>query len=65
MGLVMRNWLKKIMMECLKESIKQQPMILSSRAPRSEDIYEIGTVWLNKKDKYIAKKVHVYWVKYE
>ena len=59
----MRNWLKCIIFECLREIIKDQPLIISHRAPTSEDVYGIGTAWMHGKDVYRATKVNVQWTK--
>jgi len=59
----MREWLKQIILECLRASLKDQPLIISQRAPRPDDVYEKGTTWKHGKDIYVAKKVSVEWEK--
>ena len=59
----MRSWIKSIMFECLREIVKDQPMIIANRPPNSEDVYEKGTIWKFQKDIYIASNVKVDWEK--
>lgn len=62
---MIKKWLKSIILQCLKESLKEQPLIISSRAPCSDDVYESGTIWKHGNDIYIAKKITVEWEKQE
>lgn len=39
------------------------PLIIASRAPSENDIYQRGTTWLHGNDKYIAKEVKITWEK--
>ena len=61
----MRNWIKSIIFECLKEIVKDQPMIIANRPPSPDDVYEKGTIWKFQNDVYTAKKVTVEWEKHE
>lgn len=61
----MRNWLKGIIFECLKEHIKEMPLILSSRPPTEEDSYTTGTTWVSAKRKWICKKIKAEWEEIE
>lgn len=56
-----RHKLKALIMECLKESIKKQPLIVSARPPNDKDIYEEGTVWVNGKKKYYLIELKAKW----
>jgi len=57
----MRNWIKEIVRSVIREEIRNSPLVISSRAPCEEDVYEKGTLWLHGNDKYIAKQVKVVW----
>lgn len=61
----MRNWLKGIMFECLKEIVKDQPLIIANRPPNSLDVFAVGSMWKNGSDVYIAKKCVTDWAKIE
>ncbi len=58
----MRNWIKCIIFECLREIVKHQPMIISNRPPEKDDLYEMGTIWKVEGETYIAKTALVSWV---
>ena len=60
-----RTWIKNIVTEVFKENIINQPMIIASRAPTVDDIWEKGTTWRHGQDIYIAKKVTMEWEKNE
>ena len=51
------------MREVLREELKSTSLIISSRAPREDDVYSQGTVWMDGNEKYTATKVIVSWVK--
>jgi len=57
----MRNWLKKLILECLKETLKHEALIISSRAPTSGDVYGTGSLWKFEQEFYKAKKVTTEW----
>ncbi len=59
----MRQWLKQLILECLDASLKEQPLIISHRAPSPDDVYGKGTTWKNGNDIYVAKKVTAEWEK--
>ena len=62
---MIKKWIKTIILESLRESLKEQPLIISQRAPCPEDVYEVGTTWKHGNDIYIAKKCTIDWVKNE
>jgi hypothetical protein len=57
----MRNWIKSIIFECLREVVKDQPMIISNRPPTSDDLYSIGTQWKHGDLMYVAKSCNILW----
>ena len=59
----MRNWLRELIRSVLREELNNCPLIISSRAPSAEDVYEKGTTWLHGKDKYVAREVKIRWEK--
>lgn len=59
----MRQWFKQIILEALKASLKEQPLIISQRAPHADDVYECGTTWKHGNDIYVVRKVTVQWEK--
>lgn len=61
----MRNWLKKVIRECLEEKQVGTPFIQSYRPPREKDLYNPGTTWKHGKDFYTAKKSSTIWEKIE
>ena len=66
----MRNWIKSIILECLKEVVKDEPLIIAHRPPSDDDVYYEGTIWrftpyMGKRESYVAKKVTVQWERIE
>ncbi len=59
----LRKWLKFLIMECLNEAIKERPMIIASRPPTKDDVYEVGSIWMHEHDTYIATSCNMVWEK--
>ena len=59
----MKNWIKSIIREVIREEIQKTPLIIACREPTSLDFYQTGTVWLSGTERYVATKIEVTWVK--
>lgn len=60
---MIRRWFTTIFAEVVREQLREQPLIVSYRAPTEEDVYEKGTMWKHGNDFYVAEKVTIEWKK--
>lgn len=60
----MRNWLKRLILECLKsERISAACLILANRPPSEADYnYLKGTVWVEKNKRWYLEEINAKWV---
>jgi hypothetical protein len=58
----MRKWLKELIREVIREEIVSKPLILSSRPPTENDVYEVGAIWMDGNTRYSLVKVIGSWV---
>jgi hypothetical protein len=59
-----RNWFQSMIFECMSQVIKDEPLIISNRAPTEKDnIYGIGTRWndTTKNKLYTVTEVEITW----
>jgi hypothetical protein len=61
----MRNWLKKIIKECLIEMEQEKRYLRANRDPSPYDFHPVGTIWNNfySKEDFVLKEIKCNWEK--
>jgi hypothetical protein len=63
----MRDWLKRLIKECIEEQKLHTAMkIISTNPPNKTDYeYQVGSIWYYNDKKFIMDKIEADWREYE